>query len=61
MTLALSRQNEPSLSSAIAMMSCESESRIRVWMVGSPARGPSLTLITFGCGFFSANTWIALT
>src|SRR5580700_2817730 len=61
MTSMSSDQNEPSDSSAIAVTFCESASRIRVEKLARPARGPSLTLITFGCGFFSLKTWIALT
>src|SRR6202007_2502533 len=56
-----SDQNEPSDSSAIAVTVCESASRMRVEKLARPARGPSLTLITFGCGFFSLKMWIALT
>ena len=34
---------------------------MRVATLARPARGPSWTLTTFGCGFFSLKTWIALT
>src|SRR5580700_8705206 len=61
MTSMSSDQNEPSDSSAIAVTFCESASRIRVEKLARPARGPSFTLITFGCGFFSLKMWIALT
>src|SRR5262245_34963203 len=60
-TSASSDQNEPSLSSATAITFCESASRMRVEMLALPARGPRWTLTTFGCGFFSLKTWIALT
>src|SRR3984957_16159028 len=61
MTSMSSDQNEPSDSSAIAVTVCESASWMRVEKLARPARGPSLTLITFGCGFFSLKMWIALT
>src|SRR5262245_27267622 len=54
-------QNVPSLISAIAISFCESASRMRVAIFACPARGPMRALITFDCGFFSLNTWIALT
>src|SRR5262249_3365383 len=53
--------SDPSESSAIATTVCVSASRIRVDTLARPARGPSCTLITLGCGFFSVNTWMALT
>src|SRR5580704_1014219 len=61
MTSMSSDQNVPSDSSAIAVTVCESASRMRVEKLARPARGPSLTLITLGCGFFSLKMWIALT
>src|ERR1700674_1036367 len=60
-TLTLSDQNEPSDISATATTVCVSDNRIRVEMLARPARGPSLALMTFGCGFFSLKTWMALT
>jgi len=53
MTSISSDQNEPSLIWAMAMTFCESASRMRLENVARPARGPSWTLITLGCGFFS--------
>src|SRR6516225_7757412 len=61
MTLTLSDQKDPSAISPIATTVWESVRRIRVAMLARPVRGPSLALITLGCGFFSLNTWIALT
>src|SRR5882724_5174317 len=61
MTSTSSDQKLPSFISAIAMMRCESASRTRVDSLAWPAGGPSRTLTTFGCGFFSLNTWIART
>ena len=61
MTLTLSDQNEPSDISAIATTVCVSERRMRVEMLARPARGPSVALMTFACGFFSLKTWMALT
>src|SRR5258708_24709289 len=46
-------QNDPSLISATATLCCESASLIRVDRVARPARGPIVTEITCGCGFFS--------
>src|ERR1700712_1808937 len=60
-TVALSDQKVPSLISAMAVTSCVSARRMRVAMLARPARGPIWMLITFGCGFFSEKTWIALT
>src|SRR5580658_3702072 len=60
-TSAEADQNVSSLSSAIATIVCVSARRKRVDILARPARGPRWTLITFGCGFFSLNTWIALT
>src|SRR5215471_11012138 len=51
-TSAVPLQKDPSLVSAMAMSCCESFSLIRVDNVALPARGPSLTEITCGCGFF---------
>src|SRR4029077_11376860 len=61
MTSVLADQNEPSLISATATTFCESASLMRVARRARPARGPSATEITRGCGFFSFTTWIALT
>src|SRR5262249_19054366 len=52
-TSALSVHNEPSLISARAVTCCESASLMRVDKRARPARGPSLTETTCGCGFFS--------
>src|SRR4051812_28770561 len=60
-TSALPLQNEPSLISAIATTCCESASLMRVATRARPARGPSASEITCGCGFFSLKIWIALT
>src|SRR5262249_10501854 len=54
-------QNEPSDIAATATTVWVSESRMRVEMVARPARGPSLALITLGCGFFSLKIWMAVT
>src|SRR5262245_4558541 len=61
MTSTSSDQKLPSFISAIAKMRCESASRTRVESLACPAGGPSRTLTTFDCGFFSLNTWIART
>src|SRR3954468_11156611 len=60
-TSALADQNEPSDSLAIATIFCESARRMRVETCARPARAPSTKLATFGCGFFSTNTWMLLT
>src|SRR5262249_4152636 len=51
-----SDQNEPSLICATATTLCVSARRMRVDTLARPARGPSCTLMTLGCGFFSVNT-----
>src|SRR6185436_10030761 len=56
-----SDQNEPSLSCATAITDPVSAMRARVVSAARPARGPSQALMTFGCGFFSVNTWITRT
>src|SRR4029453_15672618 len=61
MTSTSSDQNEPSLICATATIFCVSARRMRVDTFARPARGPRWTPITFGCGFFSVNTWMALT
>jgi hypothetical protein len=61
MTSWVSDQNVPSDISAMAVIFCVSARRTRVAIVALPDRAPSRTLITFGCGFFSLKTWIALT
>src|SRR5262245_40894297 len=61
MTSTSSDQKLPSFISAIAKIRCESASRTRVDSLACPAGGPSRTLITFDCGFFSLKTWIART
>src|SRR5256885_1840045 len=58
---ALSDQNEPSLSSQIAVTFWESASRMRVATLARPARGPRWKLTTLGWGFFSVKTCTALT
>src|SRR4051812_9519518 len=60
-TSCVSDQHVPSDISAIAVSFCVVASRMQVATCALPARGPSCTEITFGCGFFSLNTWIALT
>src|SRR5712692_7074744 len=57
----LSDQNEPSLISAIAITFWESANRTRVDTLAFPARGPRWNPATYGCGFFSLNTWMLLT
>src|SRR5262249_58955111 len=61
MTWAGADENEPSLNSATAMTVWVSARRNRVDTLARPARGPRRALITFGSGFFSLKTWIALT
>src|SRR5262249_47399516 len=60
-TLALAVQNSPLLVSAMATIFCESLSLMRAVNCARPARGPKVALSTYGCGFFSLKTWIALT
>src|SRR5437867_1129025 len=60
-TSALSDQNVPSESSAIATTVCVSARRTRVDMPARPARDPRWTLTTSGSGFLWVRTWIALT
>src|SRR5262249_775759 len=60
-TCTLSLQNEPSLSSAMAVTVWLSASRMRVLKVARPARGPNFTPTTLDCGFFSLKRWMALT
>src|SRR6185295_7660737 len=60
-TSTVADQNEPSDSFATATTFWLSASRIRVETWARPARAPSTKLPTFGCGFFSRNTWMLLT
>src|SRR3954464_2696922 len=60
-TSTVADQNEPSDSFAMATTLWLSASRIRVETWARPTRGPSTKLATFGCGFFSTNTWMLLT
>ena len=59
--VALADQTLPSPSSPSATTVCVSASRTRVDTRARPARGPRWNATTFGCGFFSVNTWMALT
>src|SRR5207248_11426228 len=61
MTSASADQNEPSLSCATATTFWASASLMRVESAALPARGPSCTPMTLGCGFFSLKMWMALT
>src|SRR5262249_58145936 len=58
-TAAVAEQNEPSLSSPIAVTVWVLASRMRVDTRARPARGPRRKLTTPGCGFSSVNTWMA--
>src|SRR4051794_1700212 len=60
-TSAVTDQNEPSDSFAIATIFCESARRMRVETWARPERGPRKKLPAFGCGFFSTKTWMLLT
>src|SRR5262245_52846620 len=59
-TSALALKTSPLLVSAMATIFCESPSLMRVETIALPFFGLSFASKTWGCGFFSLKTWIAL-
>src|SRR5262245_16746394 len=60
-TSALTDQNDPSESLAIATIFWLSARRMRVETWARPLCGPRWKLAMFGCGFFSLKTWMLRT